>query len=50
MPIISTVLIIFALFSFLLGAFNITPSGSSRPNWQSLGLAFIATALLLWRI
>jgi hypothetical protein len=49
MPIVSIALIVLALFSFILGAFNITSSGSSRINWQSLGLAFLATALLLWR-
>ena len=46
LPIISTVLLVFALTAFLLGAIALPPPGG-RVNYISLGLAFAALAVLL---
>ena len=45
LPIISTVLFVFALGAFLVGTIIVTPPG--RVNYVSLGLAFATLAFLL---
>ena len=46
MPIVTTVLLLFALAAFLMGTIALPPPGG-RVNYISLGLAFAALAFLL---
>jgi hypothetical protein len=49
LPLVGIILMVLAVFSFVLGALTVPPNPSGRPNWQCLGLAFMAAALLFWR-